>query len=166
MKNIKDKRAFSLTEMLVSIVVAAILVLTIGVISSISTGTYAGLTKEAQVYNDISYGFKLMQNKVRSSNNQIIISPVSSPWVSQQLNVGANKFGIYQNGSMNEFSYFDGVKREVIFAVPSNQVFNLTFPLFSTDSATVRVDGEILRVDGEKDKIKFDMSTTILRRAG
>ena len=159
MKNIKDKRAFSLTEMLVSIVVAAILVLTIGVISRISTGTYASLTKEAQVYNDISYGFKLMQNKVRGSGNHIIIKSVSGSWVSSRLEVGKHTFGIFQNGSNREFSYDDGLKREVIFSVQSSGVLNLTFSSVTNDTATVRLDGE-------KDKIKFDMSTIILRRAG
>ena len=64
----RSKNGVSLVELLVSIVVASILILTIGVLSDIPQKSYKKINSEQQIYNDISYGFKLMQNKVRASS--------------------------------------------------------------------------------------------------
>jgi len=68
-KLILKNNAFTLVELLVGIVTGAIIVLTIGVISTIALSSYKKVSDEAAIYNDLSYGFKLFQNKIRSSKS-------------------------------------------------------------------------------------------------
>ena len=178
----QDKKAFSLIEMQISLVAAAILILTIGVLSSIGTSTYAGLTKEAEVFNDLSYGFKLMQNRGRSSNISYMCP--TGQWTSGivVVNAGAESFGIFRNMLNNpptrEFSYLNGTTREVILSVPdprnSPDVLNITAPDTCTDppsgylmcgTTNNPVYAINVRISGIKDKVPFSMCSTILRRA-
>ena len=164
MKNIKNNRAFSLVEMLISIVVAAVLVLTIGVISSLSTSTYASLTNEAKAYNDITYGFKLMQNRVRASSS-LGLTAASGSWVSQRVAVSAGSFGIYRDTTHSpatrEFSFDNGVTREIIFSQPdpanSSAVLNLT--------ATPGTNSVTVTISWTQNNVLKNMSTVMLKRA-
>ena len=186
MKNFKNNKAFSLTEMLVSMIIAAVMILTIGVISSISTSTYSSLSKEAQVYKDIAYGFKLMQNRMRSVQNYTIIPPAARPtWASSNppwINLitldnaaGADMaFALYRTTSgtaKRMFVYVPDTEAtincinrtncEVIFEVldPNNSSANLDLTLSSGSNA---VTAQISRTNADN---PFDMTTTILKRA-
>ena len=172
----KNKNAFSLIEMQVSLVVAAILVLTIGAISSISLSSHNRMRKEAEVFADIFYGFKLMQNRIRESGVSISPVPISAPWTSEQILINNvfptndEVFGLCRydpssldplcmnGGSRIGFVYLPDVSNnagEVIFSVPDTNL-NLTLAP-NGDTMTVRVFGT-------KDNIPFDLSTTVKRR--
>jgi prepilin-type N-terminal cleavage/methylation domain-containing protein len=164
MKNIKNKKAFSMVEMLVSIIVASILILAIGAISGVSTNVYSGLMREAQIYNDVTYGFKLMQNKVRSAQG-ISIKNQTGSWAGQYLEVGEQGFGLYTNTNSRDFVYIEKLtnlaKREVILSVPNpSPNLSISFTPTTTPTQSFKVT-----VSGTKNNIPFTLSTTILRRA-
>ena len=158
----KNKNAFTLTEVLVSILISAILILTIGVISSISNSTHTKLEREAQVYNDITYGFKLIQNRVHSVSS--IKPPINQTgnWIGQHIEVGNGAFGLYEapGGKSRDFVYVpdksDENAREAIFSVPKPADLALTVTS-DTKSFTINIAGT-------KDNMRFNLSTTAMKR--
>lgn len=183
MKN--NNKAFSMVELLVSIVVASIMILTIGILSSISNRTYHKLDKEQTLYNDISYGLKLIQNKVRSSITIPQISPFGGSWASQQLVMTnydddpakqvnfTSTFGLQINGSNRNFVYIADYtnnawdKTEIILSLPNNNDNILTFTSGTNNSykAEIKCPSTPGNTSNCKDKIDFDISTTITRRS-
>ena len=165
----KNQKGFSLVEMLVSLIMAAILILTVGVISTIANSSFSRLNKEQQIYNDISYGFKLLQYKVRASSS-IAAGNRSAPWVSgQHFLVDNGAFGLYQtSAATTDFVYDNGVQRETIFSVPQPGTVTLSCPVpVASQSVTVHLVGKKLVTVGsfgEMNYISFDMQTTALRR--
>jgi prepilin-type N-terminal cleavage/methylation domain-containing protein len=162
---------FTLAEMLISLIVAAVLILTIGAISSISLTVNKKLRTEASIYTDLSYGLKLMRNRARGAKS-LKCQLVGTPWVSDQLifnNQGA--FGIYKEAgsTTRDFVYLadkdDPTNREVILAIPDPE-FNLVLKL---DDDRVCVPDKTYKnvtvtLDGTKDKIDFVLENTIMRR--
>lgn len=159
MNVIIHKKGFTLVEMLVSLVVAGILILSVGVIASVSNNSFIKLNNKQQIYNDIAYGFKLLQYKVRGSTS-IAIGNQTDPWISgQHFLVGSDIFGLYQtNQTTTDLIYHNGSKKEIIFSVPQPGIVNLSFPGgISGQSVTVKISGT-------KNRIPFDLETTIFRR--
>ena len=179
----KNKNAFSLIEMQVSLVVAAILVLTIGAISSISLSSHNRMRKEAELYADIFYGFKLIQNRVRESSVGVSIVGQSNPWTGSRLvinnSTGTNDeaFGLcqYNSSGSNPLCVTSGSNialvhwpnytasttvnaGEVIFSTPFSGS-NLALTFSTPDANTI-----IVNLSGTKDNIPFNLSTTIKRR--
>ena len=166
MKNING---FSLIELLIGILIAAILILTVGVLSSIAGSTFNKLNSEQQTHNDISYGLKLMQNRVRGA--QSLVSKLSTkpnpPWVNQEELIADNAaFGIYQvaGNAQKDFVYLadktDESKREIIFSSPDG---NLGWTVNCNPNCTAATS-VVVTISGTKNKVPFNMGTTILRR--
>ena len=161
----KNNRGFTIVELLVSMIVSGILILTIVYISSISRNSYQKVLDEAAVFDDITYGFKLMQNRVHQTSGVTIESATGS-WASQKLVVENgdvdNVFGLYDSGNTIDFVYLDNKdyesQREVLFSIP--------IPSTETPNLTFSQNGKALTAHftGTKNKIKFDLTTTIQRR--
>jgi len=178
----KNNKALSIVELLVSLVVASILILMIGILSGVGNTGYVKVINTESIYNDISYAFKLMENRVRSSESMTIqTNPSNPPWKSNRLLVKHEKvaggiatltqgaFGLYQaNGSAAKsllyvpdtalFDPNDLNTFETILSISSTQILNLTFSDVTANSATVKLDGV-------KNKIPFAVSNVVLRRS-
>jgi len=171
----KNQKAYTLCEMLISLVMTSILVLSMWSISSIGTNSQKRVAAEAQVLNDIHYGFKFLQNRVREAS-ALYPEAATGSWVSQKLIVDHHAFGLFQNDDTTDFVYLpdkdDETNREVIFSVPStgNVTLNFYKPPESAGSVwPAAQDGDELNVVraelvGEKQRIPFEMLTTIMRR--
>ena len=155
----KNNNGFSLVELLVSIIIASILVLTVGVLSSVANSSFNRLNSEQQIYNDLSYGFKLLQYKVRGSSS-IATGNRASPWISgKHFLIDGGAFGLYQSSSTEtDLVYDNGTQIEKILLVPQPGSVNLSFPVAITSQAVT------VRVSGAKNNVSFDMQTTIARR--
>ncbi len=158
-----NKNESSLAELLISMIIAAILFLTIGSLSSIANSSYNKINKQKEIYNDISYGFKLMQNRVRGAVDTVKKeTKPNPPWVGGEwLVADSAAFGLYKDLGNTNFVYLanknDESKRETIFSVPGD---NLNWKVTCQPSCTSLA----LTLSGNKDNIQFDMGTTILRR--
>ena len=159
-----NDKAFTMVEMLVALIIALILILAMGVISSTGLSSNRKQRVALDTYSDIHYGFKLMENKIRSAtstvswaSNQLTMSNVDNSGVTYtsifkvQAN-GANKDLVYLSDYVN--NALD--KSEVIYA--------------GTDASlvmTVNVVGSKITVhlSGTKEKFKFNLADTITRRA-
>jgi len=64
-----NTKGFTLTELLIALLVSGIIALTIGIISQISTDSYMNLRREAELYNEIYSGFDLVERSVRRADN-------------------------------------------------------------------------------------------------
>ena len=173
--SVNNLRGFSLIEFQVGILISAILVLTIGVLSSMAQSSYAKISKEETVFNDAAYAFKLMQNKIRSSTSMSVKgNPTNPPWKSSQLLfrysqvVGGietfpeGAFGLYQaNGSTTvDLVYMPDTSKsakEVLMSLKAGQTFSFTLSNITTQSLTVQLSGT-------KSGIPFDISNVVLRR--
>ena len=153
-----NKNGFSLVEVLVSIVIASILILTIGIISSIANGTYNKLSKEQSIYNDISYAFKLMQNKIHMSST-LAVGSNPSPWITNQhFVVDGGTFGLYQtSATAKDLIYVSGGTTETLLTVPQPGTITLSMAITSGKYITITLSGK-------KDNIPFQMETAVLRR--
>lgn len=183
----KKNKGFTLVELLVCIVIVSIMILTIGVLSDIGNTGYNKASNTESIYNDISYAFKLIRNKVRSSESMKINStPANPPWISSQLlyrynvivggiptltegafglyqtNVNSTKALVYVPDTSIAFNCDSNTNCETILSVPSNQTLNLTFPGTATD---VNINSVTIKLNGGKNKIKFDTVNSISRRS-
>jgi len=169
------KKGFSLVELLVSLVVASILILMVGVLSSIGNKEYSKVMNTESIYNDISYGFKLMENQVRSSTSMTIqTNPTNPPWESSRLLVKHKKivgavatfvqgaFGLYQaSGSTTKALVYvpdTSIPNtfETILSISSTETLNLTL--------TPNGNSVTVKLDGVKNNIPFAIANVILRR--
>ena len=161
------RKGFSLVELLIGIVIGAILVLTIGVLSSVSLGSYNRFSKESEVYNDIYYGFKLIQNRIHANKVSIVTNP-GAPWKSDKIVITGTteRFGLYQptgSNSIELIRFPDATEtlnnREIIFSIPINSQW-------ANPTLTVTPSGNTFAINlqGTKDNLPFNLSTTILMR--
>jgi hypothetical protein len=156
------KKGYTYTEMLISLAISSFVVLSIGAASNIGRRSYGKVVEETKVYTDISYGFKLMQNRIRQAKN-LSTQAASGVWVSNKLIVNDGAFGLYRAaGSLTiDFVYLADKDnenvREVIFSVAASASVNFT----------VNISGKAvtIRLYGEKKNIPFDVSTTVVRRS-
>ena len=165
-----NKRAFTLVEMMVAMVVAAILMIVVGKISDIATKSSTSLRQKAEMFSEIMYAYKYMQKYVREAD---LCTPVgqSGSWIGSRLEcssslTGADSaFGIWNNAGTRQFVYVPDKNntnvRDVLFEVkitgglPTN-AFTFTPTL---NSGMVNV-----RIAGNKDKIPFDITSSIKKR--
>ena len=155
---LKSSKGFSLTELLISLIITFILILTIGVISNIALASFNRLSSKQQTYNDISYAFKRIQFKVRNASF-IATGNKASPWVSNEhFLIDGDTFGLYQtSATVRDLIYDDGVTKEKILTVAQPGLINLALNNITSSSVT-------LTISGTKDKTDFNLQTTILRR--
>jgi prepilin-type N-terminal cleavage/methylation domain-containing protein len=163
MKKIKNQRGLTLVEMLVTLVIAAIMMLSIGVLSGMSNRSYARQREEAAVYTDVSYGFKLLQNRVHEGGSLQVLSQ-SGQWQGNRLMISSHQvFGIYQasGSTTKEFVYLPDStnenNREIILSVPAPGSLNV--------NVSVTGGAVNLQVYGTKGKTPFDFSTVVVRRS-
>jgi len=171
----RNTKAYTLVEMLISLVLGAILVLSMGAISSISNNSYRKVMAQAQVFNDIHYGIKFLQSHVRKAS-ALYTETGNGSWVSQKLIVDHEAFGLFQNGAQVDFVYLpdkdDENQREIIFSVssPGNVTLDFYKPPAVVGGAwpDVVVGDELeaikAQLQGHKDRIPFDAATIIMRR--
>ena len=155
----KNKNGSTLIELLIGLIAAAVLVLTIGVLSSMANSSFCKLNREQQIYNDISYGFKLLQRKVRGAS-LIAAGNKSAPWLNgQHFLIGSDAFGLYQtSATVTDLVYDNGITKETIFSVPQPGTISLSFPVAITAQSVT------ISLSGVKDNIPFNMQTTITKR--
>ena len=156
------KKGYTYTELLMSLAISSFVVLSIGAASNIGRRSYEKTIEETRVYTDISYGFKLMQNRIHRAKS-LSTQAASGSWVSSRLIIDDRAFGLYQaTGSpMIDFVYLadkdDENTREVILSVSTNASVNFT--------VTINGKAATVRLYGQKKNIPFDVSTTVVRRS-
>ena len=156
----RNNSGTTLIEMLVTLIVGGIMMLAIGSVSDIGKRSYQRLLTESSVYNDIAYGFKLIQNRIHKTRT-ISVETASTPWLGQKLIVGNEAFGVYyQTGSRQDFVHLpdknNSSDRRVILSVLDTDILNATFSI-SGSVVTVNLSGS----DGD---VPFDISTMIKSR--
>lgn len=165
----KNKSGFSLIELLISIIVASIVILTAGGISKISLISYNKELSKQETYNDLSYGLKLIRNRFRNAEAGSVRNyiPASGVWAGQTLlEIGNEAFGIYKpnNTSQRDFVHLpdksNANNREVLLTVPDdNLVWTIT-----CDPTCPGPNAVTVVISGIRKKNPFHLETTIARR--
>jgi len=177
MKYINNKKAFSLVEMLVALVVSSIIVLTIGAMSSISLSIHKRTRQEAAVFADITYSLKFIKRQVRGAGSLFREDPPPADWIAPRLILDSTSaVGLYNlpgDSSRTELIYLANKddadiagNKIVLFYVdqgenkdPMDNTINFTFP---DPDSTITID-----ITGVKNGIPFDITNlTIKRRLG
>jgi len=152
----------TLIELLVVLIIGLMILLAVGAVSDIGKRSQNKLIVEASIYNDISYGFKLIQRKVHGVGLVPPDNTVVNGWVGSRLVVGSEAFGVYTHSGGSDFVHlpdrFDLNDRKTILSVLTSDTLSFT-PL---------VDPNIGNVDitlwGTKSGIPFNMTTYVKSR--
>jgi prepilin-type N-terminal cleavage/methylation domain-containing protein len=186
----RNNKGFSLVEMLVALIVAAIMILMIGVLSNIGQKEYKKVYEKQAIYNDISYGFKLIENRVRDSDSMtfsVATAPSwggNPPWIKSaddatttptslggrlivrhtETSVIESAFCLYQeNGSTSKnLVYVPDISAPTIFdRILTVDTTTDTLNLTFRNSSSSSIT---VRINGTKNNISFDISNVVLRR--
>ncbi len=156
-------KGFTFVEMLVSLMVSAVVVLTIGSISGICRNSELKTRSESQIFDDIAYGFKLLQNRVHEGKS-LEEETLGGHWLGNQLVIDHDKvFGVFQDdgSAVRELVYLpdksDETARQVIIGFSASD--SVTLDVAKNGSKSVSVS-----VSGEKGNIPFSSSTDVMRR--
>lgn len=158
MKSIKGT---TLIELLVVLVIGLAMLLAIGAISDIGKRTQRNLLGEASIYNDISYGFKLIQRRAHGSVLDKEGPPTNS-WVGDQLITGNERFGVYTHLRGQDFVHLpnknDNNVRRTILSVLNPDTLNFV-PLVN-----IAMGSADITLSGIKNGILFNMTTYVKSR--
>ena len=158
-----NNKGTTLVELLVGIIIASLIVLTVGAIAELGKTTRSQLRAESMIYNDIAYGFKLMQSRMHKVNSEPERESASTPWTGgERIEIGNEIFGIYDDaGGMQSFVYVpdktDLSTRQVIFQLPDN---SFTMDVEPNDP----VNQVEITLSGVSNGQPFNMKTTITGR--
>jgi uncharacterized protein YdeI (BOF family) len=142
-----DNQGFTIAELAAGIFIGAILVLSIGSISSISHASFERLRQEAEVYNEVHSGFDLMNKAVHNAES---VSIDDTSTVLTAGNLVFQKQGedfIFRNTT-------DNTTHKIIEGV---QNLNLVFSSPSTKFISVAISGK-------KNKVDFVFTNKVMQR--
>lgn len=167
----KNKAGFTLVELLISIIIASIIILTAGGLSRISLNSFYKALNKQQIHNDLSYGLKLIRNRFRNAEASSVRknTSASGSWVGKTLlEIGNEAFGIYQtnNSSKLEFVHLPDKSnennREVLLTIPDGDLmWTVTCDPSCPGPNAITV---VLKRIKDNNPIPFYMETTIARR--
>jgi len=163
------KKGFTLTEMIIGMLITSILILTIGVMSSTGISSYSKLRKQAEAYNEIYSAVSFIEHSVRGAKN---ISLADNTLTAKGLKDPSNL--IYDctitrvdpdNNLMYNLIYNDTLGHTSTIV---NDVANLTISPsndFSNDKLlNATINGTII-LDGNKPS-NFSLPFSVMRRNG
>jgi len=156
---------FSLVEMQVALIAAAIMALAIGAVTSTGIDLFNKSRQEASSFDDMSYSFRMIQGEVRKSSSISSATCSGTDWVagSSCLNVvfGATTgvFGVKQVGSSERrFVYSVSGADQILFRMTTEDN-NLAFsiPSLSANQVTVTLGWRVNKQD-------YSVAHTVTRR--
>lgn len=137
-------RAFTLTEFIIGLIVAAILILMVGVISQTANDSYNALNKEARVFGDLSYGLDLVEKSVRKAQT-VSVDTLNKTLTTDNI--------IFQKNN-SDFIYSDTTDNSNHTIMSGVNILNFT------------PNGRLINVtiEGEKDNEPFNITSSVTRR--
>lgn len=172
----RKTKAVSMVELLVTLIICAVLVLIISSISNISSSSYEKERRQAEVYNNIYYGFSLMKFKIRNAGSITVDNG------NKTLTFGSGADAVTFKCDTDDFIYQDAAGNHTIVPDVTNLVFDFRCvkgagDSWIADSCTnssnifhITLSGEhplgIGRPQGTgtQGSVKFDLSTEIKKR--
>ena len=153
----KNQKGTTLIELLVVLMIGLTMLLAIGAISDIGKQTQRKLIGESSIYNDIAYGFKLIQRRAHGSALDSVGPPMN--WVSDQLITGAERFGVYYHPGGMDFVHLlgSGVRRTIL-SVQNPDTLSFIPNVNST------IDNADITLSGTKNGIPFSMTMYVKSR--
>lgn len=144
------KWGFTLVELLVGLVVGAVLVLIVGVISQVSVGSHERLRREAEVYNDLFYGFNLIKHSVR---NGLIVSADGA-----NNTLTADNFIFRASPGNSSNLIYTKISDNSNYTIISG-VTGLNFDVDGSNDPLI-----VLNLSGQKDRVNFNLTTEVMGR--
>lgn len=158
-------KAFTLTELVIGLMIGVFILLAVGAISQVGPESYEKLRGESQVYNDIMYGFDLIKSKVHSAKVVGLENWHRAEWPEDMLVLDDSAFGIYvpKKSTERQFVYLkdkDNINTEedqdkILIGADIN---TLAFTLDQTQRNIT------VRITGNKGKVGFDLTTAASKR--
>jgi len=153
----KYQNGTTLIELLVVLVIGLTMLLAVGAISDIGKRTQHKLMDEASIYNDISYGFKLIQRRAHGSALNSAGPPTN--WIGNQLITGNERFGVYVHSGGQDFVHLTGGGvRKTILSVLTPDTMNFIPVVCAT------IDNADITLSGTKNGIPFSMTSYVKSR--
>jgi prepilin-type N-terminal cleavage/methylation domain-containing protein len=130
-------KGFSLVELIISLVVASVLILMVGIISNIAFTSHEDLRKEAQVYDDLEFGVELIKASVRKASSISVVSTwTNPPYKGSVLIVDNCAFAVYQpqGSTTRDLIYIPNVSQPNTRQTIINKATSLAFTPIGGDS--------------------------------
>ena len=156
----KKNRAFTLTELIVGVVIGSIFMLAVGTISGIGQSSFENIKRESQVYGDMFNGLELMKNTIHKASSVSVNNWSNPPWIRPVLVADNSAFGLYKPA--------DSPTVDLVYLKDKNNTSARDIILYKANSLdwTFSENGKLITVEiqGQKDTEDFDLSTSILKR--
>ena len=174
---IKKNNAYSMVEMLITLVILGIMILTVGAISQVSQSSHYKQRLELDAINDVNYGFKLITYDIRSASSISPLVAQTGNWRGNHIelvNGGLTvAFGVYRTNNVRDFVFIPDMtkditnsnNRSIILSVPDTADSSTNLSFVPTYDAVNSPNKMIVEVSGTKDKLPFDLKATILKRS-
>ena len=183
----------TLVELLVSLLIATVLVLTIGAISEISLKSYTKNRQRISTISDIYYGFKVVQKHIREAKTITQITSASLERTEDQLTVNSwqtpskameldnGLIGVFRSVPtqssylvpMCEFVYIpdktkaiDSTNKDILIQVedPGNSCSTLRWSILCDTTNCLNPRNVTVNIKGTKNNLPFNISTKIYKR--
>ncbi|MBF0521450.1 MAG: prepilin-type N-terminal cleavage/methylation domain-containing protein [Candidatus Omnitrophica bacterium] len=158
-----NKKGFTLTELIVALIVSIVLMMTVGAIASIGNDSYSNLMKEANIYNDVYFGLDLIQSLSHKATT-ISVDTVNKTLTIDKLVFSVSKKKI--TDTVSDFIYTNTLTnaQTILFS----GVGNLSFvPSLSADGKIVTASLSGTKSFGginTSKAVTFNVSTSAMRR--
>ncbi|MBN2119963.1 MAG: prepilin-type N-terminal cleavage/methylation domain-containing protein [Candidatus Omnitrophica bacterium] len=154
------KRGFTIIELLISLIIGGILILMIGAISLASHKSHMTIHNQAQVHNDVFYGFELAANRLRAANSAWVENTwPNPPWTSDILIIDNSAFAVY-NSTQDQMASF--------VYLPDRSDTSIRKTIFQSGLVNFypAKNGNLfsIRLVGKQNLNPFDFSTKVLKR--
>lgn len=162
-----NKKGFSLIELLMGVIVAAIVVLMVAALGNISYQSYSSLRSKADVYTDAQFALQLMHESIRQSSSATLL-PTAQCLSNCCLTAGGKYYYAYPNANVN--ANYDWVYSSVACNSSSNTVIDKSLPNNGFPASgsvfTLTPSGSLMTVvlGGTKNNVSFSYTMSASRR--
>ena len=153
----KYQKGTTIIELLVVLMIRLTMLLAVGAISDIGKRTQYNLINESSIYNDISYGFKLIQRRAHGS--ALDSEPPPANWIGDRLITGSERFGVYVHPGGQDFVHLlsSGVRKTILSVLNPDTLSFIPSVNATTDNADITLSGT-------KNGIPFSMTMYVTSR--
>lgn len=147
------KRGYTLTELIIGMLISSILILTIVVMSTTAVSSHHYLSKEAEAYNDLYYGVDMIERSIRRAQDVSVDT-------TQNILTADNFIFRIDQGDLVYFDTANSNKRNVI--INGTGATNLQFVPSSADpeSYTAVISDTITLSGGKTANLAVNLNVT------
>jgi type II secretory pathway pseudopilin PulG len=172
----KKTAGISLIELLISMLVASVLIIMVGSVSSIGTQSHRKYLNKAEIFNDVEFGLRMVRKNIREAW-RISQETKGGSWIGDQIVLKNSDgspdevIGVLQVAGQQKFVYVPNIALfnisllstyETLFSVPITLSCSIGIVDSPPDLQNIRTF--TITLSGTKNNIPFSLTATLHRR--